>query len=132
MNKTNEDMTLYEVYPMLDSVQNLDGDTDILDNVSVSLYVPESLLEAQSVVELQRNWVQDSFYRLNVYFSEPFIISHRHVPSFSFDDFCSGVGGVLGLWAGASVLTILQIFSFLGNWMTKRKFKNTVKLQSAK
>ena len=39
------------------------------ENVTLSPHIPDSLRKSNSVAELQRNWVQESFYRLNVYFS---------------------------------------------------------------
>ena len=59
-----------------------------------SLHIPNCLLESQSLVELQRTWVSKSFYRLNVYFSEPFVMVYEQVPSFQLYDFWSGIGGV--------------------------------------
>ena len=48
--------------------------------------------------------------------------SQVQVPSFRFQDYWSGVGGVLGIWAGASVLTLLELCSFLGRLVVTRWF----------
>ena len=49
--------------------------------------------------------------------------TYRQVANLSFGDFLSGVGGVLGIWAGASVLTLLEIISFFGGLVSKKSFK---------
>ena len=105
--------------------KDLNETTDWADweKVTLSPHIPDSLRKSNSVVELQRNWVQESFYRLNVYFSEPYVTMHSQVAVFSFGDFLSGVGGVMGIWAGASILTLLEILSFLGGLVSKTSFK---------
>ena len=87
-----------------------------------SLHIPDSLLESQSLAELQRTWVSESFYRLNIYFSEPFVTVYEQVPSFQLYDFWSGIGGCMGLWAGASTLTILEFLSFLSGMIYRKIF----------
>ena len=100
------------------------GEEPPVSNMSLSPHVPESLLKSDTLGELHQRWVKESFYRLNIYFSEPFVICHKQVPSFGFEDFFSGVGGVLGLWAGASVLTLLELFSFCGHLFIKSVHQN--------
>ena len=95
------------------------GDGSFWRNVSLEPHIPDSLLQSNSLSDLQSRWIGESFYRLNVYFGEPFVTVHKQVPSFSFGDFWSAVGGVLGIWAGASVLTLLEVFSFLGSLFSK-------------
>ncbi len=72
--------------------------------------------------KLQELWVKNSFYRLNVYFRQSSVEQHTQVPSFSMPDLFSGVGGILGLWLGISVMTIIEMFSFL-MYFTANVFK---------
>ena len=86
---------------------------------SFRLKIPNSLMKTKSLSDLQCKWIDGYFYRVNIYFSDLYVTVHKQVPSFSFGDFWSGVGGVLGIWAGASVLTILEVFSFLGSLLSR-------------
>lgn len=97
-------------------------------NESHPLYIPDTLLESKSLVQLQRNWMKESFYRLNIYFSEPFVTVHEQVASFEFYDYWSGIGGCLGLWAGVSVLTIIEFFHFISNVTCKKVESNLLNI----
>ena len=66
-----------------------------------------------TVSEAQEKWLRDSFYRLNIYFKETLVQYQRQIPSYSLADLWSDVGGVLGLWAGVSVVTVIETFHFL-------------------
>ena len=123
-NSINEKrVTLVDLGKKLNSGFKDGNETAYWKSVTLSPYIPDSLRMSNSVAELQSKWVQESFYRLNVYFSEPHVPTFRQVASLSFGDFLSGVGGVLGIWAGASVLTLLEILSFLGRLVAKKSFK---------
>ncbi len=69
--------------------------------------------EIDELEQLKLRWVKDSFYRLNVYFKKSTVEQHIQVASFSLADLWSGVGGILGLWLGISVMTIIEVFSFV-------------------
>ena len=103
------------------ALQN-ENQLEYLLNASLSPYIPDSLLQSNDLNDLQKRWVETSFYRLNVFFSEPFVTVQKQVPSFKFQDYWSGIGGVLGIWAGASVLTLLEICSFLGRLVITKWF----------
>ena len=75
--------------------------------------------------ELILKWIQDSFYRLNVYFKKSTVEQHIQVASFSLADLWSGVGGILGLWLGISVMTIIEVMSFIFHSITKCFKKKT-------
>jgi hypothetical protein len=87
------------------------------NNTDLFPFISDFLFESKSLSELKRRWVKESFYRLNIYFGESFVSVHRQVATFSFEDFLSGIGGILGLWAGASMLTIIEFFFLLGSLM---------------
>ncbi len=65
--------------------------------------------KAGSLEETESKWIKKYFYRLNVYFSEPTIESHKQVISLSFTDLMSSVGGVLGLWVGISAVSVIEM-----------------------
>ena len=135
-NSTKEkQVTLIDLGNKLSSgFKDWNDETAYWENVPVSPYIPDSLRKSNSVAELQRKWVQESFYRLNVFFSEPYVTTYRQVASLSFGDFLSGVGGVLGIWAGASVLTLLEILSFFGGLVSKKslKIKHSAEMNTGK
>ena len=92
---------------------------EFLDKYYYEMDVPEKYYSMSSLNELKKTWVKESFYRLNVYFRQLAVELHTQVPSFSFADMWSSVGGILGLWAGLSVMTIIEIISFICNLLTK-------------
>ncbi len=67
-----------------------------------------------SLQDAEIKWVQNSFYRLNVYFKDPVVEVHTQVLDSSFADLCSGIGGSLGLWVGCSVISIIEVLTLLG------------------
>ena len=115
-NTTGKSMTLPQMLALLNQNGN---NQSSLEDISLEFDIPEALLHTTSITELQSKWIDGYFYRLNIYFSDPYVTVYKQVPSFSFGDFWSGVGGVLGIWAGASVLTILEVFSFLGGLLSR-------------
>ncbi len=91
--------------------------------------VPRTYYGISTQSALNTKWVKESFYRLNVYFRESTVEQHIQVASFSLADLWSGVGGILGLWLGISVMTIIETMSFLVNFVTncfKRKTSNNM------
>ncbi len=86
---------------------------DYLDRYFYTMDIPEKYYSMSSLNELKKTWVKESFYRLNVYFRQIAVEQHTQVASFSFADMWSGVGGILGLWAGLSVMTIIEIITFI-------------------
>ncbi len=70
-------------------------------------------LNLSSVEEAEIKWVQDSFYRVNIYFKEPVVQVHRQLLDYGLADFWSALGGILGLWAGISIITVIELFEFL-------------------
>ncbi len=80
---------------------------------------------------LERNhWISKSFFHVNIYFRDLTVYQQEQVPAVSFPDLCSAIGGLLGLWAGVSVITIIEIFSLAANLMKAllfhRKGKKTL------
>ncbi len=67
----------------------------------------------KTLLQTEYKWIKRYFYRLNIYFSEPTIESHKQVISFSFTDLMSSVGGVLGLWVGVSMVTVIEMLVFV-------------------
>ncbi len=75
--------------------------------------VPLGFYNIKTLKELHSKWVRESFYHVNIYFRQMSVEQHVQEPSFSFPDLCSSIGGILGLWAGFSVMTIIEIGSFI-------------------
>ncbi len=85
-----------------------------LSNFQLVPTVHSALLNLSNLGAAQHKWVKDSFYRLNVYWSEASIEVHRQVLSYSLADLLSGTGGVLGLWTGISIITLVEFMAFIG------------------
>ncbi len=92
---------------------------DFLDVFRYEMDVPKTYYSVSNIADLNTKWVKDSFYRLNVYFRQSTVEEHTQVASFSFADLWSGIGGILGLWLGISVMTIIELVSFVVNFFTK-------------
>ncbi len=87
--------------------------TDYFTNATFEVTFEPSVL-SDTFDETEKKWIRKYFYRLNVYFTEPTIEMHKQVISFSFTDLLSSVGGVLGLWIGISVVTIVEMVVLIG------------------
>ena len=107
------------------NIMNLTMDK-VFNNMSLPLFIPESLLNGKSIEELQRKWVQESFYRVNIYFSEPFVMIHEQVASYCLEDFWSGIGGMIGLWTRASAMTLLEVSTFITRLIFQKPVKYDV------
>ena len=60
-------------------------------------------------------WVKKHFARVNIYFTDTEVESHEQVPSVGMADLWSSIGGVLGLWAGISIITVVEIINLIYN-----------------
>lgn len=56
------------------------------------------------------------------------ILTYEEVPTYNFDTFISNIGGQLGLWLGASVVSIFQIFYYACVAMFRREEKSVSKI----
>ncbi len=75
--------------------------------------IPKSYHNIKTKEELDAKWVKDSFYRVNIYFRQSAVEQHKQVASISVADFWSSVGGILGLWVGFSIITIIEVLSYI-------------------
>ena len=46
-----------------------------------------------------------------MYFREMLVLEHIQAPSYNGFDMLSSIGGALGLWAGLSLITVVEMFS---------------------
>ncbi len=86
-----------------------------LRNKTILPSIKQDLLNLSSIREAEIKWVQDSFYRLNIYFKDPVVEVHKQVLNYSVADLAAGMGGILGLWGGVSVITVIEFMEFMGN-----------------
>ncbi len=98
---------------IVEMVNNLLDDPDFPDMYEYVMDVPFSYYNIKTLAELKAKWVKESFYHVNIYFHQTSVEQHIQEPSFSFPDLCSSIGGILGLWAGFSVMTIIEVGLFL-------------------
>ncbi len=81
-------------------------------------------IEIGNMNSIKDDWIKKYFYRLNIYFSKPTIEMHEQVISFSLTDLLSSVGGVLGLWSGFSLVTLIEIFWIFARLVNSRSPTN--------
>ena len=79
---------------------------------------------------VERNeWVYNSFFHVNVYFRDKTVSKQEQVPSVSLSDVWFSTGEILGLWAGVSVITVIEVVSFVASlikfFCTHGKVKKT-------
>ena len=55
-----------------------------------------------------RDWMWYNFARVNIYFSEAQIVEIVEVRSISLTTLLANIGGAVGLWAGLSVVTVVE------------------------
>ena len=59
---------------------------------------------------LSSDLVRKNFIRLNVYFRDLKIQTISQQPSYEMPNFWSDLGGTIGLWAGLSLITVIEVF----------------------
>lgn len=85
-------------------------------------WVFDSAVEAHKI-EHQEAEVEGvtSFHFLNLVVHYGGILSHEEVPTYSFDTLVSNVGGQLGLWLGASLMSLIELAMFSLNMCCDKK-----------
>ena len=58
-------------------------------------------------------WVDNHFYRVNVYFRDTTVTVYSQDPSMTEIDFWASAGGVLGLWVGISIFTAAEVLCLI-------------------
>lgn len=68
----------------------------------------------------RNQWVvKQNLLQLNLFIRTAEVMTYMETRSYPFVSFVSEAGGVLGLWVGASVVTITEIFQLLGLFLLK-------------
>ena len=88
--------------------------TNMIENTTILPTIQSNHKNLPSMQDAEIKWIQNSFYRLNVYFRERIVEVHTQVLNYPFEDLCSSIGGCLGLWVGCSVISIIEILQLLG------------------
>ena len=61
----------------------------------------------------RNDWIYNSFFHVNVYFKDTTVSKKEQVPSVSLSDLWSSIGGILGLWAGVPIITVIEVVSLV-------------------
>ncbi len=83
-------------------------------NQPLALEISPLFMNLSNVKQAQEHWVNKGFYRLNIYWKEASVEVHRQVLSYNSADLGSGLGGILGLWAGISLISCVEFIVFIG------------------
>ena len=78
--------------------------------------------------DAMRDWMWYNFARVNIYFSEAQIVEIVEVRSISVTTLLANIGGAVGLWAGLSVITVVEFVAVplkLASYYCKRKKSDT-------
>lgn len=57
-------------------------------------------------------------------------MSFTEVSTYSFDAMIGNIGGILGLWLGASIMSFIQILVFLFTWCFARQLNKRQKVSA--
>ena len=82
---------------------------DVLQ-MNFSLSIDNKLTSQKNFDEAMEYWIENYFYRLNIYFKQGTVEKHQQAVAFSLVDFWWGVGSIGGLWFGASLLSVIELF----------------------
>ena len=92
------------------------GDQTAYDSIVGPMYKAE-----------RNKWVYSRFFHVNVYFRETIVSKQEQVPSVSLSDLWPSIGGILGLWAGVSVITMIEVVSLVAGLIKVIFMYGTVK-----
>ena len=82
---------------------------DILEPITVEIFLNSDIFDWNYTREEE---IKYNVIKLNVYFPRLEYTRIKQVPAFTFDELISNVGGQLGLFLGASIITMLEIDEF--------------------
>lgn len=72
--------------------------------------------------EQKKTVLQENFLRVHVYFQDLNYQIMEEKPEYELEQFLSDIGGTMGLWVGASVMTVMELFYFV-IWLLARCLK---------
>ena len=89
------------------------NDTEViierLNGTVLTPAIKQDYLKLGSLEEAKRKWVQDTFYRVNIYFKQPVVEVHKQILNSDMADLWSAIGGIVGLWLGLTVVGAVEI-----------------------
>ena len=59
---------------------------------------------------------------MNIYYSDLEVVVHKQVPSYSLSNLMCDVGGTLGLWAGISIISCLEVIELVAKLIMSRLY----------
>lgn len=104
-------------------------DHEISSTVYPSLYYYKLLLESNATNLKDETWEKFSRNRLllNVYYKNMMLEVHEEKREFTFIAFLSSIGGFIGLFLGASLLSIFEFLEFVITLFVPAKIKSLVR-----
>ena len=67
-----------------------------------------------------RQTIRDNFLEINIHFEEMYFESVEQLPAYTFPTFTGVIGGHLGAFIGASLLTVLEFLEFLFSFLPRK------------
>ncbi len=89
------------------TVSNDDGDL----NFNVTPFLNDILNKGLHV----KDFIDKNFYRLNIYFKDTDVYDSYEDPKQNLNSLWSSIGGIMGFWAGCSLITGLELIQLVGN-----------------
>ena len=86
--------------------------TSSLNGNSIDLDSEHRPVYAEELKEWQNSWMKANFVRLNIFFEDITMEETEQISSYGLVDLWSDIGGILGLWAGISIITMIEFLSF--------------------
>ena len=84
-------------------------------NQLIQSHAEENAWPITNVSEIERRYIQTHFY-----FEDMVYIISDQQPSMDVAQLLANIGGQMGLWIGASVISIMEVFDFLAIALAKR------------
>ena len=88
--------------------------------------------EAQGWPIINKTEIERRYTQLHVYFDDMQYTISQQNPSMTIVQLVSNVGGQLGLWIGASVISIIEVFDFIAVTAVKQMKMSDTKIEATK
>ena len=88
------------------------------------------------MIALLERYIKENIARVNVYMKDPYVQKIARGVKITYSSFFSNIGGLMGLFQGFSVISLVEIFYFLFQYIKgkvlskKKKIENVAEVQT--